>query len=133
MQIRNTKQYFDEEKEIAAYLGSTGKSDDDRLNILEECWKDEDTRQLWLSAARNNNPVDDANDEKAASHNDGQQRQGFINDIKKGLIIDAQAKAHDAIKHGGIDPLVAVNDALSNAIDMAIEEGAAMARAERRK
>lgn len=136
MRVINTKQYFEEEKEIASYLSTTGKSENERLNILNECWENEDTHQQWLLQARRNKPKGEPQEEgtAAASHNDGQQQMhNTINSVKKELITRAKIDVHDAIKHGNIDPVIAAKDAVSNAIGKAVEELGAAARMELRK
>jgi hypothetical protein len=136
--MANMREMVEADKEIKEYLDTTNKSEKGKREILEDCWKNDSIRAKWLAEARRNKPKpkDDKPQDKgkasASQHHDGQQ-QSMAGDIKKRLIIRAQAEAHDAIKHGNIDPLVAVNDALSNAVDRAVDDARAAARVEVRK
>lgn len=128
--MASMKEMVEADKEIKEYLDTTNKSEQEKNEILERCWKDDNERAKWLAEARKNKPKP-KNDEKdngdkkkaAASHNDGhQQMRDAITAIETNLIARARNEVRQAVEYGGISPMVAAQDAASQAITKAVEE-----------
>ena len=122
----NLKEQIDADKEIGNYLDSTNRSEEEKRQILEDCWKSDDTRAKWLAEARRNKPKPkndekDDGDKKKAAASQGQLHDA-ISAVRNDLILRAKIDVQQAIQHGGIDPVLAAQTAVSNAISKAVDE-----------
>ncbi|GJL72970.1 MAG: hypothetical protein NMNS01_21690 [Nitrosomonas sp.] len=121
----NMKERVEADKEIKEYLDTTDKSDSEKQDILEKCWKDDNERNKWMKVARQNKQQneDDGSEQAAVSHNDKQQQvRDAITSIEKSLITRARIDVHQAIQHGNGNPLTVAQDAVSKAIAKAVDD-----------